>query len=291
MLTFIDGRDGWRFIDLANSDLDEALAYLAKEGGRLSLFLNARQCADDIVDRIVAHPGAVAVKAIHVLDRIENFRGLEALHWLEKLSVGFADSHVDFTAFPALRSVGGMWSRHWAGLEQCTRLEDFSVSGFDGAFDRIPRLAWLRRITLMFSSCQSLAGIEQAMSLERLELDSCRKLRDIGAVRQCRNTLHSLVIDECKHIQSMEAVSVLENLDELWLTSSGKIDSIAFIASMKRLSLLNLFETKVLDQDLSPCLAHASLREFRSHDDKRYTPRVDEVRARLTERNPPGGGP
>lgn len=109
---------------------------------------------------------------------------------------------------------------------------------------------------------------------------------NIDDIAQCKNTLKELSFDSCKKIESFECIGDLVGLDILLIAECVKIDSISFIREIRNLKVLSIFETKVLDNDLSVCINHQSLRELRSDDRKSYIPRVGEVKEQLARRNP-----
>lgn len=49
------GSNGWEFLDVFESDLDEAISYIETRPVKTSLYLNAATCESEMLDRILCH--------------------------------------------------------------------------------------------------------------------------------------------------------------------------------------------------------------------------------------------
>lgn len=107
-----------------------------------------------------------------------------------------------------------------------------------------------------FSICQSpiqtLDGIEAAFKLRGLELSYNRRLTDISALYQLRETLGFLEIDTCGKIRDFSVLSELHNLEFLTLKGSNVLRDISFLRNMPKLKNLHL-TMNVEDGDLGLC--------------------------------------
>lgn len=277
MLNIIRGANGWQFIAITGSDLDEAFDFYADNPKKTSLFLDSMKCRSDVIERIYVHKKAHIIRSIHLLNEWADISLLEKFIWLEKISLGFEKSSFNFSKLTNLLSVGGVWSKKWTGLENCTNLKEFSASNFQGSISNIPQLGQLSEIILFKPNFVSLDGIELAKEISVLEISNAKNLCDISQVSKCDMTLKKLMFDACRKIVFLDELDNIINLEEIILSDCGKIKSISFIKNMKNLRILSVFGTRVIDNDLSPCVDHPNLREFRCDSFNGYTPSIKKV--------------
>jgi len=108
------------------------------------------------------------------------------------------------------------------------------------------RIANLRRLT-------SLAGIEQLMELEELEIHTCRRVRSINEIG-CLPRLRKLHLNNDGDIESFKPLAKLDGLE-----------SVAFYES-----------TNVVDGDLSPLLCQKNLSSVSFQNRRHYSHRREE---------------
>lgn len=283
MLKFLDGANGWKFIDMSGSDLDEALEYLASTSEKLSLLLDSSRCDPSLLLQIAKHEKKSVVKALHLLNGWADISCVGDLVCLRTLSIGFEKSRFDFSKLTELSEVGGVWSKGWRNLESCKKLTRFAVSAYADGIEKMPNIERLEYVHLIQPRFTSLAGIDSARSLRELSIMRAAKLIDIRGISGAAATLDKLNFDKCPQVESFRPVGALTKLSELTISDSKKIESIDFIEMLQHLSLLNLFGTRIGDNDLSPCLKLSSLRVFRSEEIKGYKPTVSEIQKWLSE--------
>lgn len=108
-------------------------------------------------------------------------------------------------------------------------------------------------LELSFCGFQSLSGIGVAKSMRFVHLEYCRRLEDISALEDVKDSLVSLNIMNCPKITDFSVLSRLHKLEDLRLKGSNVLPNLSFL---RRLPNLRTFVLKmdVLDGDLKPCL-------------------------------------
>lgn len=117
----------------------------------------------------------------------------------------------------------------------------------------------------------SLAGIEAATRLRRLDLEYNRSLTDISALSHLKDTLAYLSIEVCGKIRDFSVLHELRNLEFLILKGSNVIPDLSFVESMPKLKHLHI-TMNVQDGNMTPCLrlpyARIQNRKHYTHKDK-----------------------
>lgn len=284
MLKITDGSNNWKFVDVAESDLDEAIDYCRENPSNTSLLLNAAKCQGNELSRIANHKNGDAVKAIQFLNRWDNLDPLESCIFLEKVSFGFDDSNFNFSKLVNIASIGGVWSRYWKGLNNCTNLAEFRVSKYKGLISEIPNLAKIHKIELIQPAFTTLDGLELAEQLSFLGISLAKNLCDISSLKYRKCTLQELRFSKCKKISFLNNFEKLESLKSLAIVDCKELDSISFISELKKLEVLEITGTVIIDGDLSSCMKHPALRSLWSDRVLNYRPSIDEVKMSLDAR-------
>lgn len=72
-------------------------------------------------------------------------RAFENFSQLETLNFGYEKSKFDFSRMSKLKSITGVWSPHWTGLDVCCELEEFAVSKYKRELVDIPQISRLKK--------------------------------------------------------------------------------------------------------------------------------------------------
>lgn len=108
-------------------------------------------------------------------------------------------------------------------------------------------------LELSFCNLKSLDGIGTAASMKRVHLEYCRRLEDISALTEVRDSLFSLNIMNCPRITDFSVLEKLHELEDLRLKGSNTLPNLKFLRHMPKLKTFVL-KMDVDDGDLSPCL-------------------------------------
>jgi hypothetical protein len=284
MVKVIDGAKPWVFAYLTDEDFGEAIDY-ALSNEHAYLRIDFANLSSDSVDRLCSDSRIPGLKYVHVvsaggaLDGLGNFRGLR------QISFAMPVEHFDFSCFPHLQEVGGVWTSGWCGLDKCQELSRFRVSRFKGKVADIPNLANLERIDLIQTTILSLSGLEHAAKLKILEISYAGKFHSIQAIADVSATLERLVFDKCKNIEDVGALRQLRNVTWLSLVDCGHISSVGFLEGMGRLHSFVALGTKILSGDLTPILSSKSLRYVAIDNRKSYCPKATMVEEAIRTRD------
>jgi hypothetical protein len=71
---------------------------------------------------------------------IENIQLFESFEWLEKINFGVENTKFNFSKMRNLKEIGGVWSKFWTDLENCSLLDTFDVQNFPNLSDHY--LTW-----------------------------------------------------------------------------------------------------------------------------------------------------
>jgi hypothetical protein len=282
MIEIIKGANGYQFVVASIENIDECLSYISDDSSMRSLYLSRKNYSEDLIEVITTHPDRIKIRYLHLMCHIENIQLFESFEWLEKINFGEENTKFNFGRMSNLKSIGGVWSKYWIGLDRCPLLESFHLSKFAKSISSIPNLTKIKRIVLIQPRLTSLDGIETARNLVELELTMAKKLERIDALIFCSSNLVRLTIDGCRKIESYDTIEKLVNLSYLIIARSADLKSISFIEKMPKLVTLSIFETKLLDNDLTYCVSHPALIDFRSENKRTYIPTLQEIEVKLT---------
>ena len=186
--------------------------------------------------------------------RNEDLALIAQMPWLEKVSL------VDYER-------GGSKIPNFANMKNVTALSLQRVSSdIFSIIKEFPRLNYLfcAQVPVI-----SLDGIETLSDLQELGINYCSKLKDISAIKGCKN-LEAIKFEACKHIADFNSLALLKKVKELKLFNCGEINSLKFIESIPSLEHLLFTGTNIVDGDLTPCLrlAHAETNDKRHYNMK-----------------------
>jgi hypothetical protein len=152
---------------------------------------------------------------------------------LQKISVD-GNGHINFNHLPELRSLS-------VGLYNGVSLDEYFHSS---CLD-----------TLNLTSCKikNLDGIGKSQRMQCLYLAYDRTLSDISALRDVKDTLKLLRIENCAKIKDFSVLAELHNLELLQLSGSNELENLAFLKSLPNLRFFAC-DMNILDGDLTPCL-------------------------------------
>ena len=186
---------------------------------------------------------------------IEDLSPVADLVGLERLNLSCHSRRpVDFSGLQRLQSCSMNWFPGGETVFRCKGLESLYLDGAKEAqLAGINELRSLKRLTIANSDLRSLAAIDGPFQLEKLELLNCRKLTQIDELDRFER-LKWLVIGGSKLIQDFVPVAGIAGLEILSLSDCGKIRTLAFSRSLKKLRAFAFAgsSTTVEDGDLSP---------------------------------------
>ncbi|RIW11838.1 hypothetical protein D0X99_20195 [Algoriphagus lacus] len=96
-------------------------------------------------------------------------------------------------------------------------------------------------------------GLELS-ELKEFEVHYCNALESVNGITGFSNNLIKVVFDNCKKLKYYEGLRFALNIEVLIMTNCGDIPSLFWLSDLKKLKLLNFFNTKLVDGDTSFCL-------------------------------------
>lgn len=153
---------------------------------------------------------------------------------------GLEDIHVTNTKYQSFNEIVTL-----KGLG----LSNYKKNDLSEAFNSV----MLDTLSIFQSKLISLDGIQKSQKMQCLYLYYNRSLRDISALKNIKNTLKALRIENCPKIEDFSVLCELENLELLELSGSNTLPDLFFLKQMKNLKTF-VFDINILDGDLSSCL-------------------------------------
>jgi len=139
-------------------------------------------------------------------------------------------------------------------LERLVSLKTIALRKFNKEnLESLYKLNNIDTLDLTLSKIKSLSGIENLNNMQCLYLYYNRNLCDISALSLVKNTLKTLVIENCPKIMDFSVLNELEELEHLRLLGKNDIPDLSFLRNMKKLKTL-IISMNVVDGDLSLCL-------------------------------------
>ena len=191
-----------------------------------------------------------------------DFSPLYSIPWLTKLCChtevnGVLIGDVDYAQMPQLKkiSVSGKGHKNYSTLHS---LESLTIFRDDQNLDLsfLQEMHQLKAISIGSCKVMSLRGVEGLKELRSLVLENNQRLSDISALANCAEQLDTLCITNCSRIKDFTVLEELIHLKRLILKGSNSTPTIGFLTKCKELQHL-VVRIKVLDGDMSPCLAIA----------------------------------
>lgn len=166
---------------------------------------------------------------------------------------------VDFSRINGIEDIGVSNCNHlnYSGITtlKSLGLSNFKEDDLKNAFSSVD----LDTLMIIQSKLKTLDGIQKSRKIQCLYLYYNRALRDISALKEAKQTLRALRIENCPRIDDFSVLGELENLELLELSGSNELPNLSFIKKMKKLKSF-IFSMNVKDGDLSPCLSLSYVR-------------------------------
>jgi len=162
-------------------------------------------------------------------------------------------AELDYSKIRGLQDIHISGKSH-IGFENIDTLKSLTITGYKGKhlkdlFDS----KRLDTLCLFNSKIESLLGIDNSDCVQCVYLYYNRYLVNIDNLKSVKNTLRTLIIENCSKIKDFSVLSELDNLEFLKIIGSNSIPDLNFIKDMKNLKTF-IFDINIEDGDLTPCL-------------------------------------
>lgn len=152
------------------------------------------------------------------------------------------------------------------------------------SFGRIPPSDKLLYLELNWANVKNFCQIQRFPSLKRLELHYCTKLESDSGLKELKDTVEHLHINQSKKLLLTDEISQLVNLKVLRLNNCGSLKSLHFLRDLPKLIDFRFVNTDILDGDLTPILDHPSLKNVGFFNKCHYNSTREKIDAILESR-------
>jgi Leucine-rich repeat (LRR) protein len=205
---------------------------------------------------------------------IQSIEGIHFLHELRRLGVTtYCSTEVRFSEFPKLVSCGLEWGKRKAqSLFDCVTLERLFVNRYNGKDTAsFARLVNLEALAILNAPVENLHGLRALKKLRSLRLANLKRLVSLAGIEGLV-TLEELEIDTCRNIGSIEEIGYLSQLKKLNLNNDGDIESFKPLEKLNGLESVVFYEsTNISDGDLSPLLRQKNLSRVSFQNRRHYS--------------------
>lgn len=172
------------------------------------------------------------------------------------LSVINKNQHLDFSYFSELETLSIDWYKDFPSLSKNSNLKELFIWKFKPKSKSLRDLSLptkIEKIHISDSNIYNLEGLELS-ELKEFEAHYCNALESVNGITGFSNNLIKVVFDNCKKLKYYEGLRFALNIEVLIMTNCGDIPSLFWLNDLKKLKLLNFFNTKLVDGDTSFCL-------------------------------------
>jgi Leucine-rich repeat (LRR) protein len=234
-------------------NLDECVSYILEN----QIFKVALENVTEAMFPDLSFFKKLGISSLAINSSSLNLSKFPVLETLQELYLNDFQGLVICSAFPGLKFCAMDWEKKFRNPLRGCQLETLYIRSFSPpSFDlrEIDEQRLLSHLHITQTSIITLRGVESLESLAQLEIHYAPKLIDIASVAALKKNLRALSLFNAKNIENLDVISGLTNLETLILNGLGDIPTIKFIRNLPNLTELRLYETNVVDGDMSPCL-------------------------------------
>ncbi len=222
------------------------------------------------------------VEELDVLDlRMASDRGAADVPTLRKLSLEtYARNPIDFTQLPLLERLSFNWRPHAESVFASTGLTSLRISALPRVdLTDLRKLVRLKALRLDNSRrLSSLRGLEDCHELRVVSMRGCSSLEDISALASLSSSLEDVELDVCRKLRDVTVLAGLSRIKRLSLVDCGPIPSLAVIEGLHALEEFYFYGTTVVeDGDMTPLLRLPALRRVAFAARRHYSHREEDV--------------
>jgi len=152
-------------------------------------------------------------------------------------------------------------------------------------FDNLPINDKLLYLELNWANIKNFQGIKKFKSLKRLELHYCTKLENDSGLKEVKNQLEFLHINQSKKFKFSDELLQLKNLRVLCLNACGPIDNLNFLSKFPNLIDFRFVDTNIVNGDLTPILEHPTIRSVGFLNKRHYNYNDEKLKDELKSKS------
>jgi len=179
----------------------------------------------------------------------ESLDAINSLSNLASLAIDSASTFdVDLANWPILTDLFFVHSGRFVNQSLAPNLAILRiVSWRETSLEGLSDLRSIEKLSLRGGALKNLKGLERMPKLQYLELASLRNLVDFSELSDAKG-LHTLIIDSCNKLNSIDVLDGLIDLETLILDNVGDLASLNVLRRLPRLKATRFAEsTNVLD--------------------------------------------
>lgn len=196
---------------------------------------------------------------------------------LKSLRLGIGAKGYSIEKMTGLESLMcGPWLPRWGAKE---RLEELCINGTPRRFMEMQSLPSVRELRLRGGACEGLDGVEQWEGICELRISRMSGLRSVEPVSRMPR-LEDLWVEGCKRIHDWDALAVAKRLRTIVL---GKVHmaTIGWVRKCKSLEEIRFADVDIEDGNVEHLEV---LDRVKFLDKKKYSHTCEEINARIAER-------
>lgn len=195
---------------------------------------------------------------------------------------------IEVERLPRLRTLSASWGQVQSSIRFAPQLERlFLLSYSETDFTPLAMLSSLASLVFKdYPRVRSLDGIEDMPWLAELGVHLAKNLEDISALQHSHSpVLEILQLSSCRKVADIGAVASCPSLRFFEFSDCGEIPTVAPLADLDRLEDLYLYgTTKIVDGDLGPIARLPRLQDLRIQNRRGYSPPVKEIEDAIARR-------
>jgi hypothetical protein len=219
------------------------------------------------------------LKALKIIDfTIPSVEPIHVLQELLALDVAtYCRTPTHFSSFPKLKDCGLEWRSGSESLFKCVTLTNLFINCYKGQdVTGFARLANLESLAILNAPIKTIKGLGALGCLRKLRLANLKSLHSLDGIQDLI-TLEELEIHTCRGIASIEEIGRLFRLKTLYLNNDGNIASFKPLDKIKNLESVIFYEsTNIVDGDLSPLTRQKNLIQISFQNRRHYSHKREE---------------
>lgn len=270
---------GRRVFWIRSTDLSEDIALATRLGADTVGISTRRGFVErslDVLERCAFASGVVIPFASD-----HDLTALQTRHDLEYLFLSGGTDGFALSGFEALQELHLEWD---AGINlsklvglRALVLFDYKPSSAD--LTGIAHLAHLQSVTLQRTTIASLSGAASLQALRELKVILAPRLRSLSAIFP--SDVERLELESCRKIVDVESVDLMRNLRVLRMLDCGPLSSLRFLRRCPKLKEFRFVRTDVADGDMTPLFG---LEQVGFLPNRRFSHSPEEVAAEIARR-------
>lgn len=181
------------------------------------------------------------------LSPIEGLSNLEKLYLINSSSV-----ILNFSKLKNLQFLSLDWSKKITGLENLTNLNILKVWKFsENNIEPLSGLVNLSKLEIIGSTITNLQGVGKLTNLERIDLESCKDLKNLNGLHENHQKLEHFSLWGASKLEDVDSLGFATNIKYIKIGRFKNIKSVKFLDKLPNIEGISILPN-ILDGDISP---------------------------------------